>query len=136
MSEGRVCRLLGLDRSSYRYRPRPNDNQELCARLRELAVQPPRYGYHRLGALPRREGRQVNHKKVERLYRQQGLALERANQLWSLDFVSDTTAQGRGLRLLTVVDPYTRECLAIETDTSLTARRVTAALERVLDERE
>jgi len=63
-------------------------------------------------------------------------ALERANQLWSLDFVCDTTAQGRVLRLLTVVDPYTRECLAMETATSLTARRVTAALERVLDERE
>lgn len=96
----------------------------------------------------------MNHKKVERLYRQQGLAvqrrrrkrlarsartsataLERANQLWSLDFVSDTTAQGRVLRLLTVVDAYTRECLVIETDTSLTARRVTAALEKVLDER-
>ncbi len=154
MSERRVCGLLDIDRSSYRYRPRPNRNEELCARLRELAAQHPRYGYRRLGALLRREGRRVNHKKVERLYRQQGLALqrrrrkrlargarpsatapERANQLWSLDFVSDTTAQGRGLRLLTVVDAYTRECLVIETDTSLTARRVTAALERVLDER-
>jgi putative transposase len=154
MSERRVCRLLGLDRSSYRYRSRPNHNEELCVRLRELAAQHPRYGYRRLGALLRREGRRVNHKKVEPLYRQQGLAvqrrrrkrlargtrpsitvLERANQLWSLEFVSDTTAQGRVLRLLTVVDAYTRKCLAIETDTSLTARMVTAALERVLDER-
>jgi putative transposase len=154
MSERRVCRLLDIDRSSYRYRPRPNRNEELCARLRELGAEHPRYGYRRLGALLRREGRRVNHKKVERLYRQQGLAiqrrrrkrlarsartsataLERANQLWSLDFVSDTTAQGRGLRLLTVVDAYTRECLVIETDTSLTARRVTAALEKVLDQR-
>lgn len=154
MSERRACRLLGLDRSSCRYRPKPKLDEELCARLRELAAQHPRYGYRRLGALLEREGRGVNHKKVERLYRQQGLAVrrrrrkrlapgarasapaaERANQLWSLDFVSDTTAQGRVLRLLTVVDAYTRECLAIEADTSLTARRVTAALERVLDDR-
>jgi putative transposase len=154
MSERRACRLLGLDRSSCRYRPKPKLDEELCARLRELAAQHPRYGYRRLGALLKREGRGVNHKKVERLYREQGLAVrrrrrkrlapgarasapaaERANQLWSLDFVSDTTAQGRVLRLLTVVDAYTRECLAIEADTSLTARRVTAALERVLDDR-
>ena len=59
--------------------------------------------------------------------------LERANQQWSLDFVSDTTAQGRVLRLLTVIDAYTRECLAIETDTSLSGRRVTAALGKVLE---
>lgn len=154
MSERRACWLLGVDRSSYRYRPKPNSDEELCGRLRELAAQHPRYGYRRLGALLRREGRQVNHKKVERLYRREGLAvrrrkrkrlargaraaapaLERANQLWSLDFVCDTTEQGRTLRLLTVIDAYTRECLAIETDTSLTGRRVTAALERILDER-
>ncbi len=77
MSERRVCRLLDIDRSSYRYRPRPNRNEELCARLRELAAEHPRYGYRRLGVLLRREGRRVNHKKVERLYRQQGLAVQR-----------------------------------------------------------
>ena len=154
MSVRRACRLLGVDRSSYRYRPRPKDDKELCERLRALAARHPRYGYRRLGALLRREGHRVNHKKVERLYRQQGLAvrrrkrkrltrsaraaaqaLERANQQWSLDFVSDTTEKGRMLRLLTVIDAYTRECLAIETDTSLTGRRVTAALERILEQR-
>ncbi len=154
MSERRACRLLGMDRSSCRYRPIPKGDEELCERLRALAARHPRYGYRRLGALLRREGRAVNHKKVERLYRREGLAvrrskrkrlargagpgtpqLERANQLWALDFVSDTPAQGRVLRLLTVVDAYTRECLAIETDTSLTGRRVTAVLERILDER-
>ena len=154
MSVRRACRLLGVDRSSYRYRPRPKDDEELCERLRALAARHPRYGYRRLGALLRREGHRVNHKKVERLYRQQGLAvrrrkrkrltrstraaaqaLERANQQWSLDFVSDTTEKGRMLRLLTVIDTYTREYLAIETDTSLTGRRVTAALERILEQR-
>ncbi len=154
MSERRACRLLGMDRSSYRYRPKPSGDDELCERLRTLAARHPRFGYRRLGALLRREGREVNHKRVARLYRREGLAvrrrkrktlahgarpatprLERANQLWSLDFVSDTTAHGRALRLLTVIDAHTRECLAIETDTSLTGRRVTAALERILDER-
>jgi putative transposase len=154
MSERRSCRLLELDRSSYRYRPREQRDGKLCERLRQLAAAHPRYGYRRLGALLRREGQRVNHKKVERLYRQQGLAvrrrrrkrlvrsarttapaLERANQQWSLDFVSDTTEKGRVLRLLTVIDAYTRECLAIETDTSLTGRRVTAALEKVLEQR-
>lgn len=155
MSERRACGLLELDRSSYRYRPRQKRDEELCERLRQLAAAHPRYGYRRLGALLRREGQRVNHKKVERLYRQQGLAvrrrkrkrlvqgaratapaLERANQQWSLDFVSDTTAQGRTLRLLTVIDVHTRECLAIETDTSLSGRRVTAALDQVLAQRQ
>jgi len=154
ISERHACRLLGVDRSSYRYRPQEKQDEELCERLRQLAAAHPRYGYRRLGALLRREGQRVNHKKVERLYRQQGLAvrrrkrkrlvrgaraaapaLERANQQWSLDFVSDTTAQGRTLRLLTVIDVYTRECLAIETDTSLSGRRVTAALDEVLVQR-
>ena len=70
MSVRRACRLLGVDRSSYRYRPRPKDDKELCERLRALAARHPRYGYRRLGALLRREGHRVNHKKVERLYRQ------------------------------------------------------------------
>lgn len=63
MSERRVCRLLEIDRSSYRYRPRPKQDEELCARMRELAAQHPRYGYRRLGVLLRREGRRVNHKE-------------------------------------------------------------------------
>ncbi len=154
MSERRSCRLLGLNRSSYRYRPRNKRDEELCERLRQLAAAHPRYGYRRLCALLRREGQRVNHQRIERLYREQGLAVrrrkrkrlvrsarataptpERANQQWSQDFVSDTTAQGRVLHLLTVIDAYTRECLAIETDTSLTGRRVTAALEKVLERR-
>lgn len=77
----------------------------------------------------------ARHKRFAAGTRSTGPELERANQLWELDFVSDTTAHGRAPRLLTVIDAYTRECLAIETDTSLTGRRVTAALERILDER-
>ena len=80
----------------------------------------------------------MRHRKRKRLTRSAraaAQALERANQQWSLDFVSDTTEKGRMLRLLTVIDAYTRECLAIETDTSLTGRRVTAALERILEQR-
>ena len=77
MSERRACRLLSADRSSYRYRQRTKNDEALCERLLVLAARHPRYGYRRLGALLRREGQRVNHKKVERLYREQGLALRR-----------------------------------------------------------
>ncbi len=72
MSERRSCRLLGLDRSSYRYRPREKRDEEMSERLRQLAAAHPRYGYRRLCALLRREGQTVNHKRIERLYREQG----------------------------------------------------------------
>ena len=79
--------------------------------------------------------RRRKRKRLVRSARATAPTPERANQQWSQDFVSDTTAQGRVLHLLTVIDAYTRECLAIETDTSLTGRRVTAALEKVLERR-
>lgn len=80
MSERRACRLLSVDRSSYRYRQRTKNDEALCVRLRVLAARHPRYGYRRLGELLRREGQRVNHKKVERLYREQGLAVRRRNR--------------------------------------------------------
>ena len=122
-------------------------------RLRELAAERPRFGYRRLTALLRREGRSVNPKRVHRLYREEGLALRRktrrklrragtpsaapqcVNQRWSMDFVSDGLASGRSFRSLTLVDEFTRECLAIEVDTSLGGARVRRVLERVAAER-
>ena len=77
MSERRACRLLGLDHSSYRYRPKPNDGEELRERLRELAAEHPRYGYRRLGALLRREGRGGEPQEGRATLRQQGLAVRR-----------------------------------------------------------
>ncbi len=119
--------------------------------LRELAALRKRFGYRRLHTLLRREGMLVNHKRVHRLYREEGLSLRRRkrkrltsegrgpgeaasgpNQVWSLDFVSDCLSVGRRLKLLTVVDTYTRESLAIEVDTSISGERVARVLDRVI----
>jgi putative transposase len=154
MSERRVCRLLKLPRSTKRYEPRRRtDEAELRKRLRELAAERPRFGYRRLGALLAREGRDVNHKRVHRLYRAEGLslrrkkrkrlrrsappavALTRGNQRWSMDFVSDAIAGLRPFRVFALVDDYTRECLALEADTSLSGERVKRVLDHVAIER-
>ena len=155
LSERRACRLVGIGRSTLRYRSRPRPEEEsLRQRLRELAAVRPRFGYRRLHVLLRREGVTVNHKRIERLYREEGLAVrrrtrkrvaqdgrgraavpERPNQQWGIDFVSDTLAWGRRIRLFTVVDVFTREVLAIEVDTSLPGGRVVRVLERLAVER-
>ena len=151
MSERRACGLLELERSTARYTCRRRDDTHLRARLRELAAEKRRYGYRRLHVLLRREGMRVNHKCVERIYREEGLSLRRRkqkraagvraetwlaatrpDQRWSLDFVSDALWWGRKLRMLTVVDTYTRESLAIEVDTSLSGARVARVLDRVI----
>jgi len=150
-SERRACALVGVGRSTARYRRRaPPDDGALRRRLLALAGERPRFGYRRLHALLRREGVAVNHKRVERLYRADGLALRRRrpkragapgrgrppgparpNQQWALDFVSDALACGRRIRVLAVVDTWTREALAVEVDTSLPGERVARVLERV-----
>lgn len=155
VSERHACRLVGIGRSTLRYcaHQRP-DESLLRLRLRELAAVRPRFGYRRLHVLLRREGVIVNHKRVERLYREEGLAVRRRkrkrvardgrgraalpgrpNQQWGIDFVSDTLAWGRRIRLFTVVDVFTREALAIEVDTSLPGGRVVRVLERLVLER-
>ena len=151
LSERRACRLVEIGRSTLRYCPRKRgDEAPLRDRLRELAAERPRFGYRRLHVLLRREGVIVNHKRVERLYREEGLAVRRRrrkrvardgrgraalpgrpNQQWGVDFVSDTLAWGRRIRLFTVVDVFTREVLAIEVDTSLPGGRVVRVLERL-----
>lgn len=153
LSERRACQLLGLDRTTCRYAPAADHNAALRAEMIALARQKPRYGYRRLGVLLERKGLKASGKRLYRLYRQEGLAvrrqrrkrwerpdaaaprLTRPNQEWALDFVSDGIATGRGIRILAVVDAYTRECLAREVDTSLPSRRVTRVLERVVAER-
>jgi putative transposase len=155
-SQRRACRLVGGARSMIRYpRRQRGDDTALCVRLRELAAQRPRFGYRRLHVLLRREGIVVNHKRVERLYREEGLAVrrrrrksltlvrrgrpappERANEQWALDFLQDALASGRPIRLLSVIDVFTREALALEVDTSLPGRRVVRVLERLLAERD
>ena len=154
MSERRACKLLEMDRSSYRYEPQPDRNAAVRQELIALARQKPRYGYRRLGVLLGRRGYRVNHKRLYRIYCQEHLAvrrlkrkrlarpavpvatLSRANQEWSMDFVMDGLATGRALRLLTMVDNYTRECLAIEVDSCLSSQRVTRVLQWVMEQRE
>lgn len=152
-SERRACKLLDLDRNSYRYESRPDRNAELRQQSITLARQKPRHGYRRLWAVLTRPGHKVNFKRVYRLYRQEQLAVRRLkrkrlermtpvnamptapNQEWALDFVSDGMANGRSIRLPTVVDGLTRECPAIEVGVSLGSRRVTRVLERGIAER-
>jgi len=153
LSERTACKLLGVDRSSYRYEARPDGNVELRAELVKLARQKPRFGYRRLHAVLERRGHAVNVKRIYRLYVEEGLAvrrrrrkrlvrdhnseprLARANQEWAMDFIVDGLASGRMVRILSVVDAFTRECLALEADTSLGSGRVTRVLERLIDER-
>ena len=153
-STRRACQLVRLSRSRWQYRSVRGDDAALRARLRELAAKKPRWGYQQLHILLRREGRLVNHKKVLRLYREEGLAVSRRRrkkhvaiarvplpkpsartERWSMDFVSDALFDGRPFRCFTLVDDFTRECPALEVAHSLPAWRVIHALERVAAER-
>lgn len=155
MSERHACRLLGMGRSTHRYRLRkPARDAVLRTRLKQLAAQRMRFGYRRLTAMLVREGVTANHKRVYRLYCEEGLALRirqrrrirwsgavvkpaaaRPNQRWSIDFVSDCVSSGKVIRMLTIVDDCTRECPAIEVDTSLSGLRVRRVLDRIAEER-
>ena len=147
MSERRACKLLGVDRGSYRYEPRPDRNAELREALVALARQKPRFGYRRLFILLRREGEPSGINRIHRLYREEGLAVRkrrarrkaigvrvpilleaRPNARWSLDFVYDQFANGRRFRVLNVVDDVTKECLGAIPDTSISGRRVAREL--------
>lgn len=148
-SERRACGLLLVAVSSFCYQPCQSDD-ELRERLIELAREKPRFGYRRLHVLLRREGETVNHKRVHRIYREAGLALRRkkrkhcmrassplriytaANQEWAVDFAHDAIASGRSIRVLSVVDAFTRECLALEVDTSFASRRMTRVLDQII----
>lgn len=148
----RACGLMGISRSLYRYRSRRPEGAALRARIGELAAVKRRYGYRRIHVLLKREGWTMNVKRTYRLYREAGLAVRvrkrkrigpferrplpkplHANTSWSMDFVADSLADGRRLRCLTIVDDCTRECLALEVDTSITGTRVVSVLERLAD---
>jgi putative transposase len=154
VSQRRACQVIGADRSSMRYRSVRPDDVALRARLRELAAVRRRFGYRRLLLLLRREGLRVNHKKLRRLYREERLQVRRRggrkralgtrapmtmplgpNQRWSLDFVSDTLADSRRFRMLAVVDDFTRECLTLVADTSLSGVRVGRELDAIIAQR-
>ena len=155
LSERHACGLMGMHRGSWRYQRREPNDAELRAHLRELAAERVRFGYRRLWAMLRREKNadgtrrwRVNHKRVRRIYREEGLAMRRkeakrlraaarallerptrANQIWIMDFTKDRLASGRKFRTLNLMDGYTREALWIEVDTSLPGQRVVRVLE-------
>jgi putative transposase len=155
-SERRVCGLMKIPRMTYRYQSR-RDDTELRERLLALAREKPRYGYRRLWVLLGRDlqvgAERINHKRVWRVYRDLGLSVRRTrrkrlqrilrprpvltapNQEWAVDFASDVAASGQRLRIFSVVDSYTRECLALEVDTSLPSRRVTRTLATIIETR-
>jgi putative transposase len=155
VSQRRACRLVGTARSTVRYRCRGGDDDgALRERLCELAAARPRFGYRRLHVLLRREGITVNHKRVARLYRAEGLAVRSrkrtsrgrmrrgrppaphgANEQWALDFLEDALASGRKIRLLSIIDVFTREALSLEVDTSLPGRAVVRVLDRLRAQR-
>ncbi|MFN4282361.1 MAG: IS3 family transposase [Alphaproteobacteria bacterium] len=151
VSERRACVVLEVDRSSVRYQAKRPRDESIRHRLRELAAERRRFGYRRLGLLLAREGIVMNHKKLLRLYREEKLTVRRRggrkralgtrapmmlptgpNQRWSLDFVSDAFHDGRRFRILSVVDDFTRECLALVADTSLSGARVARELDALM----
>lgn len=152
LSQRRACALVGVHRSSLRYQARPDPTADRVTRMSELAQQHPRSGYRRIWALLRREGRTVNPKRVRRLWQRARLQVRQARRrarragtsasvapqqaqrpghVWTYDFMQDATLSGRSLRLLTVLDEFTRECLAIAVATAMPATRVIAVLEPI-----
>ena len=150
----RACGLIGISRSLYRYQAKRPSDMALKDRLSELAAQKRRYGYRRLHVLLRREGWQHNAKRTYRVYHEAGLmvrkrtrkriaGVERSiklpplvpNDSWSMDFVSDGLVDGRRVRCLNIVDDFTKQCLAIEVDTSLPGKRVVNVLQRLAESR-
>jgi putative transposase len=147
VSERRACQTLDQARSSQRYQARPRrDEVKLTRRILDLVRQRPRFGYRRITALLRREGWRVNRKRVYRLWRREGLKVpkkqrkkrrlgssangivrrraEGPNEVWAWDFIFDRTTNGRPLKWLSLVDEYTRECLALEVERGMTAEEV------------
>jgi putative transposase len=149
----RACRVIGLSTSTWRYDRQPDPiNTQLLARLTVHASERPRFGYRRLHTLVDREGLHVNHKRIYGVYREAKLQVRRRRrkrltrgqrtplalparrtERWSMDFMVDTLADGRGFRTLNVVDDFTKECVAIEVDRSLPGLRVARVLDRLAE---
>jgi putative transposase len=150
----RSARLVGVPWATLQYKSRKEPQEALRRRLRELAATHVRYGYRRLTVVLRREGWNVNAKRIYRLYEEENLkvrSVERKkvarrqrvpqgracgpNQCWSADFVSDKLSDGRSIRILTVIDQFTRECVWLEADRSMNGPKVVAALTRAILDR-
>ena len=155
LSQRRVCGLVSVSRTVLSYQPKLSElNEKIRGRLKELAARYRRFGAWKFHKILRREGLAVNHKRVERIYKQEGLSLRvkkrkklkavsrvplprpvRMNQRWSMDFIHDKLWEGGKFRALSIVDTFTHECLTLEVDTSLGGERVKRVLERLASER-
>jgi len=151
LSERRACTLAGQARTTQRYRHRRKKDTLLRRRLRELAARWPRYGTPRLTLMLQKELGNVNHKRIERIYREEALQLPRKRKgkrrgvsgripllspttpdhVWAVDFVTDCFEEGGRFRAFVVIDVFTRECLALEADTSISGERVVRVLSRL-----
>jgi transposase InsO family protein len=158
VSQRRACLLLEQPRRTQYYQPRQRDDEgKLVQRMLELVRVHPRYGYRRIWAMLRSEGWRVNRKRIWRLWKQQGLKVpqkrhkrrrlgtrgngilryraRQKNQVWAWDFIFDRTSNGRSLKWLSIVDEYTRECLALEVGRTMTARDVIDVLMELVQTR-
>ena len=158
ISERRACRVLGQARSTQRYQSRkPEKDRPLVKRMHRLALENPRLGYRMITKLLVREGWQVNRKRVHRLWKQAGLQVPHrqrkkrrlgssdngcvrlkaahTNHVWSIDFLFDRTGDGRQLKIMPVIDEFTRECLAIDVCRSINSQRVITVLEQLFRSR-
>ena len=154
VSQRRACATLSVDRSTVRYQSKRVDDVKQRDAIKRIAKERRRFGYRRILVMLEREKIFMNHKKLRRIYREEGLQVrkrggrkralgtrkpmvvpEAANQRWSLDFVSDALTDGRRFRIFAVVDDHTRECLSLVADTSLSGLRVTRELDRIIENR-
>jgi putative transposase len=157
LSERHACRIAGLNRATFQYEVRPDRNADLRGQLRRFAEERPRWGYRKALDTLRRQGEAVNHKRVQRLWQAEGLQVKPSRPrskrrrrspeaervfpvadapgaVWSLDFLFDALEGGTKLKVLTVGDDFTRECLALEPATSIPAERVVGVLSRLFAE--
>jgi len=152
-TEKRACELAKITRSSFRYVASPRDDSELTERLKTISIKHKRYGYRRAWLLLRRDGMKVNRKRVWRIWKSEGMTLPRRrprkrrkgtgevpckaiqpNHVWAYDFIHDATTDGRKLKMLTIEDEFTRECLKVAPDRSIRAGKVVEILKALFNE--
>lgn len=154
ISQRRAFKLVDLHRSVGRYITKKAYDKDLCEKIKAIALERPRFGYRRIHVIMRKNGLKINHKKLFRLYREMGLKVRKRgsrkramgprlskvkatgiNHVWSLDFMSDRLADGRKIRLLNIIDEFTRESLKMVIDTSLSGARVARELDELIEKR-
>jgi transposase InsO family protein len=154
LSERTACRLAACPRRTFQYRIRRVDDPRIAERMRAIAAERPRFGWRRINVMLQREGIVLNHKKLRRIYRAELLQVRarkkrhvrfvrgvkvanatRPNERWSVDFLHDTLANGRQIRIMTLIDDFTREALALEVDFSLPTLRVLRVFDTIAWER-